>query len=118
MRNFKYSEFDSPDKKGSGKKMDTQFLKLLDRARDLYGKPMTITSGYRTEEHNEKVGGVPTSSHLKGLAADIACDNSADRWDLIDSLIKVGINRIGVADTFIHVDVDIDDKTPFVIWTY
>lgn len=117
MRNFKYSEFDSPDEKGSGKKMDTQFLKLLDRARDLYGKPMTITSGYRTEEHNEKVGGVPTSSHLKGLAADIACDNSADRWDLIDSLLKVGINRIGVAGTFIHVDAD-PDKTPFVIWTY
>ena len=117
MRNFKYAEFDSPDEKGSGKKMSKDLLKMLDQTRDLYGSPMTITSGYRTEEHNEKVGGKKHSSHLKGLAADIACDNSTDRYNLIDSLMKVGFNRIGIADTFIHVDIDLD-KAPFVIWTY
>ena len=117
MRNFKYAEFDSPDEKGSGKKMSKDLLKMLDQTRDLYGSPMTINSGYRTEEHNEKVGGKKHSSHLKGLAADIACDNSTDRYNLIDSLMKVGFNRIGIADTFIHVDIDLD-KAPFVIWTY
>ena len=122
MKHFSFQEFDSPDQKGSGKNMDKAFLDMLDFTRDLYAKPMKITSGYRTEAYNEdlKARGYkasPNSSHLKGLAADIACDNSADRWDLIDSLIKAGFNRLGVADTFIHVDCD-PDKEPFLIWTY
>jgi len=122
MKNFSFYEFDSPDYEGSGTLMDKAFLDMLDFARDLYGKPMKITSGYRTESYNQdlKARGYkasPNSSHLKGLAADIACVNSADRWDMIDSLIKAGFNRLGVADTFIHVDCD-PDKQPFLIWTY
>ena len=122
MKYFKYHEFDSPDVDGSGQMMDSEFLQMLDTAREIYGKPMTITSGFRTEAHNQYLkdqgyAASPNSSHLKGLAADIKCTTSADRWDLIDSLIKAGFNRIGVAKTFIHVDID-EDKTPFLIWTY
>jgi uncharacterized protein YcbK (DUF882 family) len=90
---------------------------MLDSAREIYGKPMVINSGFRTEEHNAKVGGTANSSHLKGLAADIKCTTSADRYDLLDSLMKAGFNRIGVGKTFIHVDID-ENKTPFLIWTY
>ena len=31
--------------------------------------------------------------------------------------LDLGINRIGVAGTFIHIDVD-PDKSPNVLWTY
>jgi len=117
MKYFKYHEFDSPDVQGSGQLMDKAFLDMLDFAREIYGKPMQINSGFRTEEHNEKVGGKKNSSHLDGLAADIACTTSADRWDLLDSLIKAGFNRIGIGNTFIHVDCD-NSKPAFVIWTY
>lgn len=122
MKYFRYHEFDSPDVQGSGQLMDKAFLDMLDFAREIYGKPMEITSGFRTEEYNQDLkargyAASPKSSHLKGLAADIACTESADRWDMIDSFIKAGFNRIGVAKTFIHVDCD-PDKTPFVIWTY
>lgn len=121
MKYFRYHEFDSPDVQGSGQLMDKAFLDMLDFAREIYGKPMEITSGFRTEEYNQDLkargyAASPKSSHLKGLAADVACTESADRWDMIDSFIKAGFNRIGVAKTFIHVDCD--DKTPFVIWTY
>ena len=72
MKHFKISEFDSPDLKGSGQKMDKVFLKLLDQARDRAGVPFKILSGYRTIEHNLNVaGGRVGSSHLFGLAADI-----------------------------------------------
>lgn len=38
----------------------------------LGGKPVSITSGYRSPELNALVGGVPTSSHCTGCAADIS----------------------------------------------
>lgn len=122
MKYFRYHEFDSPDVQGSGQMMDKAFLDMLDFAREIYGKPMEITSGFRTEEYNQdlKKRGYKASeksSHLKGLAVDIACTTSADRWDMVDSLIKAGFNRLGIADTFIHVDCD-PDKPAFVIWTY
>ena len=44
---------------------------LLQDIRDVIGKPITISSGVRCPELNKKVGGVPTSRHTQGLAADI-----------------------------------------------
>ena len=58
MRNFNLKEFDSPDLSGSGLNMDKDFLSMLDNARDIAKTPFKITSGYRTKEHNVKVGGV------------------------------------------------------------
>lgn len=117
MKYFKLSEFDSPDILGSGKNMNEEFLYMLDAARKIYGKPMRVNSGYRSKEHNKKVGGVSSSSHLKGLAADISCKNSSDRFEMLQAFIKAGFKRIGVASSFIHVDND-KNKSQNVIWTY
>ena len=117
MKYFSYDEFDSPDELGSGKHMDHDLLVMIDRARALYGKPIVVTSGFRTESHNKKVGGVKSSSHLKGLAIDVACVTSKHRFEMLTALLEVGFNRIGVADTFIHIDVD-KNKSQNVIWTY
>jgi uncharacterized protein YcbK (DUF882 family) len=129
MKYFDYFEFDSPDVQGSGQLMSKELLSKLDQVREMYGKPIQVTSGYRTEAHNEKVGGVQKtyddngnvvnkgSSHLYGLAADIACTNSADRFHLVQLLMLHNIKRIGIAKTFIHIDVD-PDKAQNVIWTY
>ena len=68
---FEYKHFDSPDMPGSGKLVSDELISMLDVARKKYGKPIIPNSGYRTIEHNAKVGGKPESSHLKGLAADI-----------------------------------------------
>ena len=117
MRYFKLKEFDSRDKPGSGQLMDPYFLQLLDKARTHAQIPFRISSGYRTKEHNKKVGGVPNSSHLKGLAADIICSNSSDRYTIINALIFVGFHRIGVHKGFIHADNDLS-KPGYVIWLY
>ena len=42
----------------------------LEAARAILGVPLTITSGYRTADHNAQVGGSSTSDHVIGLAAD------------------------------------------------
>ena len=117
MKHFKHSEFDSPDAPGSGAKMQNRFLEKLDLARDIAGILFIITSGYRTEEHNKLVGGVNSSSHTKGLAADISCRDSVSRFIIVNALFKAGFTRIGIADNFIHVDCD-ETKTQEVIWTY
>jgi uncharacterized protein YcbK (DUF882 family) len=117
VRYFNYSEFDSPDVQGSGQMMDKTLLEMLDEVRDKLDKPIRINSGFRTPTHNEAVGGAENSSHLKGLAVDIACNKSQDRFDLINCLLDVGFSRIGVGNTFIHADID-QDKTQGVIWTY
>lgn len=44
---------------------------ILEPLREYWGKPIYISSGYRCTKLNQKVGGVPTSQHLKGEAADI-----------------------------------------------
>ncbi len=122
MRYFNYTEFDSPDELGSGKQMSEKILDMLDLAREKFDKPIKITSGFRTEAYNQdlKARGYKASSkssHLKGLAVDIHCNNSKDRFELVDILLDVGFNRIGIANTFIHADID-EDKPSHVIWTY
>ena len=122
MRNFNLKEFDSPDLSGSGLNMDKDFLSMLDNARDIAKTPFKITSGYRTKEHNvaiyKKLGKKPIeSSHLKGVACDIACSDSRARFLIINALLKAGFTRIGIANNFIHVDSDCE-KSQNVIWTY
>ena len=123
MKYFDYEEFDSPDEIGSGLpttdggKMNVNFLHKLHEARAISGVPYKITSGYRTPKHNAKVGGRVGSSHLKGVAVDIKCNNSSDRARILKGLFLVGLGRrIGIATQFIHVDADYDK--PSAIWLY
>ena len=45
--------------------------RILQPLRDMYKKPIKISSGFRSTALNKAVGGVATSQHLKGEAADI-----------------------------------------------
>lgn len=116
-KHFDVSEFDSPDKEGSGSYMEHDFLEMLDCARDIAGFPFIINSGFRTIEHNKAVGGSGSSSHLLGWAADIHVTSSRKRFILIEALLDAGFTRIGIAETFIHVDND-PEKQRNLIWTY
>ena len=44
---------------------------LLEPLRDILGKPISITSGYRSPKLNNAVGGTSTSQHTTGQACDI-----------------------------------------------
>lgn len=48
---------------------------VLDPVRDAIKMPIKVTSGYRCQELNKLVGGVVTSQHVFGCAADIVCED-------------------------------------------
>ena len=116
-RFFEAKEFDSPDRPGSGSLMSESFVDRLDTCRAECGFPFRVTSGYRTEAHNEDVGGKSASAHTRGMAVDIAVMTSLQRFRLIDSALRNGIRRIGVGSNFVHLDVD-SSLPQGVIWTY
>lgn len=115
LKYFVVSEFDSPDLPNSGVNMDKEFLRLLDKLRERVGFAIIINSGFRTHYHNRKVGGVASSSHTKGLAVDIKIKGNYERFKIVSEALKLGINRIGVYKTFVHLDVD-KSLVENVIW--
>jgi uncharacterized protein YcbK (DUF882 family) len=87
-------------------KVDQELVLRLQVARDLYGGPMRITSGYRCPRHNKAVGGVLNSYHVQGKAADVLCPQG--NWDdMVSAFEAAGFLRMGFyrSQGFIHVDV-------------
>ena len=122
--NFTIDEFKCKCPCGS----DNISFELVDRLqiiRELFGRPLRISSGVRCAAWNEVIGGSPGSSHVPdrdgdgrpGLAVDM--NNSADRFRLIELAISEFL-RIGISKDpgFIHLDIDGHPKAQKVLWLY
>lgn len=114
ITNFSRSEFDCPSLKGSGGSMRISTLEMLQKARDIYGKPMKINSGFRTAQRNKLVGGAKNSAHLGGYAVDIAA--TTDKVALLKALYAAGFRRFGIMANAIHVDNDPSKNNS--VWSY
>lgn len=112
--NFNSSEFDCKD----GTKVPEIYMKNckevaenLQALRNELGVPVTITgSGYRTPDHNKKVGGAKHSQHLTCSGADINAKGYTpiQLAAKIESLIKTGKMKqggIGIYPNFVHYDI-------------
>ena len=64
----------------------------LDAVRELWSRPITVNSGYRSPELNRRVGGATGSQHLKGEAADITTGTAAGNLQLVEMIRKSGIS--------------------------
>lgn len=103
--NFKVKEFRCRD--GSDAIIiDSGLVRLLQEVRGHFGKPVSITSAYRTQSHNKSVNGATSSYHVKGRAADFTVTGVSNR-EVAGYLEKTGAKGIGLYDYtggFVHVD--------------
>lgn len=103
---FNLSEFIRPQDPMPSKAVLANLQRLaerLEKVRALVGKPIKITSGYRTAAHNKAVGGAPGSYHLKGMAADIIVPGmSAPR---VQGILHDWNGGMGSSTGFTHLDI-------------
>lgn len=103
--NFKVKEFACKD--GSDPIfISPDLVDVLQKIRTHFGKAVTITSAFRTADHNKSVGGAAYSQHLYGTAADIKVKGIKPK-DVAAYAEKLLPNTggIGIYSTFVHVDV-------------
>ena len=65
--------------------------KVLDPAREEFGEPIRVTSGFRSQEVNRLVGGSKNSQHCKGQAADLTC---SDNKKLFRILVEMEFDQL------------------------
>lgn len=80
-------------------------LDFLEEFRASLGRPLRITSGYRTVTENRDCGGSLLSRHCQGIAFDLSCDD-IEVGRLFDLACAFGWGAVGLYEMrgFIHVD--------------
>jgi uncharacterized protein YcbK (DUF882 family) len=102
--NFKVSDFRSGDRSDIIL-INPALISLLEKIREHFGKPVIITSGYRTPKYNKSIPNTANDSqHMYGNAADIKIQGISPReiYNWMNGWHKGGL---GVYPTFTHVDV-------------
>tara|TARA_R110002050_G_scaffold18260_12_gene53485 strand:- start:5131 stop:5541 length:411 start_codon:yes stop_codon:yes gene_type:complete len=112
-KNFDLSEFECNDHSWMPDHVYNNVIKAannLQKLRDLYKRPINITSAYRSKKYNKKIGGVSNSTHTLGLAIDIQIKgiDYKNLYNHINTLIFDGLlleGGVGLYDNFIHYDI-------------
>lgn len=88
--------------------VNEKLIEYLEKIRNHFNAPITITSPYRCPTHNSRIGGATGSRHSKGDAADIVVKGVAPR-EVAKYAESIGIMGIGLYETssdghFVHID--------------
>ena len=92
-----------------------EFVHALDKLREECGFPFAITSGYRDPSHSVEAKKEKAGQHTLGIAADIAVSGGSQRFIIVSKALELGYSGIGVARTFVHVDIRTSQP---VLWCY
>ena len=112
-KNFYLDEFQCKDLSDIPLEVFDNILELADNMqviRDILKRPITVNSGYRSPEYNEKIGGKKGSKHKLGQACDFTVKGlmpnevaKAVKMLITEMLISQG--GVGMYDTFTHYDI-------------
>lgn len=91
---------------------------LLERVRAHINAPIIVTSGYRSRAVNKAVGGVTTSDHAHGMAADFLAPAYGSAYQIARSLVPM-VNSLGIGQliyehiggkSWVHISTRVPDK--------
>lgn len=82
---------------------------ILQPARDAWEEPMFINSGYRCKELNELVGGVESSQHRKGQAADVGVSDPYEFAKLVKKM-NLPYDQMIIYPTFVHLSYNGENR--------
>lgn len=117
MRYFSEKEFEKCHPSCRMSQCNSESLLRLDRAREIAGVPFVLSSAYRSEQYDKAKGRSGKGAHTKGKAFDILCPNSSHRFCIVFGALAAGFTRIGISNTFVHIDDDSSLSNP-LIWLY
>lgn len=85
--------------------IDSFLVNTLDILRTKIGKPVIITSGYRTPTWNKEVDGAKYSYHMRGRAADIRVNGMSPK-EIANELNKIVPDECGIIvyNGWVHID--------------
>ena len=93
-----------------------RLVDFLQTVRNELHLPIIVNSAYRSPEVNAKVGGVSSSYHCKGLAADIKCSDMDKLLTILHSHLmdidQLGIYYNSTTQLWFHVGLAEDGKVP------
>ena len=86
--------------------VDAELLRVMQKIRDHFDQPITITSGNRCSQHNARIGGKDKSYHKRGMACDFKIKNITPEL-VLEFLDQEFPDKYGVGtyETFNHLDV-------------
>lgn len=102
---FSESEFQKCDPPCSLQNMNQGFMNLLDRLRMVAGIPLVLNSAYRSQDYERRKGRSGNGDHPQGKGVDIRCNTSQNRHKILQAAYALGIPRIGVGKTYIHIGI-------------
>jgi hypothetical protein len=109
IRYFTRAEFRCPCGKCGGFPVepDEKLVRTVDAIRAKLGKPITINSGVRCQEHNDELpGSAKNSYHVRGMAADLHCNTATPvEMKAAAEAVMGKTGGIGLYQWGIHVDV-------------
>ena len=116
---FTEKEFNNLTPSCSLQDMEQKTMDKLDAARDIADIPFVLTCAYRSSQWDKSKGRSGTGAHTLNPCptVDIRCNTDANRWKIVNALIKAGFKRIGIAKSFVHAD-DSKKHSQEVIWLY
>lgn len=74
---------------------------MLQRIRDTLGHPVIVTSAYRAPAVNRAVGGVTSSDHVKGQAADILVPGYGSAYQVAKALAPL-VSVLGIGQLILE----------------
>ena len=112
-KNFNLNEFNSKCGRPMPENIKKNVIELIHNLqviRDEVKVPISITSGYRSPEHNAKVKGAKDSQHVKGTAVDFKVQGLTPKQvaPIVEKLIKEGKIKqggIGIYPSWVHYDI-------------